>query len=70
MHAVRSKTLAYRVAYVLATPLFGVMQAVRPQWLVTSVEVGLAMLSVGRIGYPRQILEVADIQEAARRPAV
>ena len=34
--------------------------------MVTSVEVGQAMLSVARHGYVRPILEVTDIQEAAR----
>ncbi|MGH8737685.1 MAG: NAD-dependent epimerase/dehydratase family protein [Burkholderiales bacterium] len=66
MHAVRSKTLAYRAAYVLAGPLFRIMRAIRPQSMVTSVEIGLAMLAVARSGYRRPILEVADIKEAAR----
>jgi uncharacterized protein YbjT (DUF2867 family) len=67
LHAVRSKTALYRLAYVAATPLFSLMRAVRPGSLVTSVEVGRAMLAVARGGYPRPILEVADIQAAARR---
>jgi uncharacterized protein YbjT (DUF2867 family) len=69
MHAVRSKTAVYRAAYVLARPLFGVMRTFWPRSIVTSVEVGLAMLAVARSGYPRPILEVADIQDAARAPA-
>ena len=66
MHAVRSKTALYRLAYLFATPVFGLVRAVRPGSIVTSVEVGLAMLSVARRGYPRPILEVADIQGAAK----
>ena len=66
MHAVRSKTLAYRAAYLVATPLFGLIKSFRPQSMVTSVEVGQAMLSVARHGYVRPILEVPDIQDAAR----
>ena len=66
LHAVRSKTALYRAAYVLATPVFGLLHALRPASLVTSVEVGRAMLGVVRHGYPRPILEVADIQAAAR----
>lgn len=66
LHAVRSKTFAYRAAYAIATPLFKLIRAVRPQSIVTSVEVGLAMLSVARIGYRRPVLEIADIQAAAR----
>ena len=66
LHAVRSKTLAYRAAYVLAKPLFGLMRTFWPRSIVTSVDVGQAMLTVARSGYPRPILEVADIQDAAR----
>ena len=67
LHAVRSKTALYRAAYLLAKPAFWLIQAVSPRSLVTSEEVGLAMLSVARHGYPRPILEVVDIQDAARR---
>jgi len=66
MHAVRSKTTAYRVAYVIAKPLFGIIRTFWPQSIVTSEEVGRAMLGVARRGYARAILEVPDIQVAAR----
>jgi uncharacterized protein YbjT (DUF2867 family) len=66
MHAVRSKTTAYRVTYALATPLFGVIRKFWPRSIVTSEQVGLAMLGVARRGYARAILEVPDIQDAAR----
>lgn len=66
LHQVRSKTFAYQAAYVLGAPLFGLIKAFRPQSMVTSVEVGQAMLSVARKGYPQAILEVVDIQKAAR----
>ena len=65
-HAVRSKTAAYRITYTLATPLFGIVRRFWPRSIVTSEEVGLAMLGVARHGYPRAILEVPDIQDAAR----
>jgi uncharacterized protein YbjT (DUF2867 family) len=66
MHAVRSKTAAYRVTYDLARPLFGIIRTFWPRSIVTSVEVGLAMLGVARRGHARAILEVPDIQDAAR----
>jgi uncharacterized protein YbjT (DUF2867 family) len=66
MHAVRSKTTAYRLAYVLAKPLFGIIRTFWPRSIVTSEEVGRAMLGVARRGYARAILEVTDLQEAAR----
>jgi uncharacterized protein YbjT (DUF2867 family) len=66
MHAVRSKTTGYRVAYALATPLFGIIRKFWPRSIVTSEQVGLAMLGVARRGYAKAILEVPDIQDAAR----
>jgi uncharacterized protein YbjT (DUF2867 family) len=68
MHAVRSKTAAYRITYTLATPLFGIMRRFWPRSIVTSEEVGLAMLGVARHGYSRAVLEVPDIQDAAHNP--
>jgi uncharacterized protein YbjT (DUF2867 family) len=66
MHAVRSKTAAYRAAYAVAGPLFRLVRRVAPRSMVTSVEVGQAMLAVARRGYPKPVLEVVDIQQAAR----
>jgi uncharacterized protein YbjT (DUF2867 family) len=66
MHDVKSKTRAYRVTYDLVRPLFWVIRALWPRAIVTSVEVGRGMLGVARRGYPRAILEVRDIQDAAR----
>lgn len=69
MHKVRSKTALYRVIYGVATPLFGIIRKVWPRSLVTSVEIGNAMLTVARGGFPKKILEVGDILDAAHVPA-
>ena len=61
MHKVRSKTALYRAAYVVATPLFSLMEALTPGALTTSVRVGRAMLAVARGDASGPILEVADI---------
>jgi uncharacterized protein YbjT (DUF2867 family) len=66
LHAVRSKTAAYRVTYDLAKPLFVIIRTFWPRSIVTSEQVGLAMLNVVRRGYARAILEVPDILEASR----
>lgn len=65
LHSVRSKTAVYRIAYGVAKPVFWLMQRITPQWVVTSVQVGQAMLSVARHGYVRPVLEITDIQVAA-----
>jgi uncharacterized protein YbjT (DUF2867 family) len=67
LYKVRSKTALYRVTYALATPLFGIIRTFWPRSIVTSTELGLAMLGVARAGYPQPVLEVPDIQDAARR---
>ncbi|MEJ0085057.1 MAG: NAD-dependent epimerase/dehydratase family protein [Pseudomonadota bacterium] len=69
LHAVRSKTAAYRVTYDLARPLFALIRAIWPRAIVTSAEVGRGMLGVARRGFPRAILEASDIQDAARPDA-
>ena len=66
LHAVRSKTALYRAAYLVATPFFRLLRWARPGAVVSSVEVGQAMLGVARHGHPRPVLEIADIQQAAR----
>jgi uncharacterized protein YbjT (DUF2867 family) len=68
LHAVRSKTPAYRVIYDLAAPLFGLIRSLAPRFIVNSAQVGQAMLGVARQGYPRKVLEVRDIQDAAGNP--
>ena len=64
--AVRSKTALYRAAHVLSTPLIGLLRRLAPTARVTSAEVERAMPAVARGGYPRPVLELADIQAAAR----
>jgi uncharacterized protein YbjT (DUF2867 family) len=65
LHQVQSKKALYRAAYVVAKPWFGIMSKFWPRSIVTSEQVGLAMLGVARRGYPRAVLEVPDIQDAA-----
>jgi uncharacterized protein YbjT (DUF2867 family) len=65
LHEVRSKTALYRITYLFATPIFDLLKAYAPRLLVTTAEVGQAMLAVARHGYARPVLEVADIKIAA-----
>jgi uncharacterized protein YbjT (DUF2867 family) len=69
LHRVRSKTTLYRLTYAVATPLFGAIRTFWPRSLVTSADIGQAMLNVARHGFPKVVLEVPDIQDAARVPA-
>lgn len=62
LHGIKSKTKAYRVGYAIGAPLFPVLKALSPRWVTTTEEVGSAMLSVTKNGYPTAILENEDIR--------
>lgn len=64
LHGVRSKTAWVQVLYVMTGPLLGFLHQVAPKYVTTTEEVGRAMLSVAKRGYPRPILEMDDIHKA------
>ena len=65
LHGVRSKTASYRILYTLAGFLLPVVRRLFPKTILTTVQVGQAMLTVARRGWPKAVLESADIFRAA-----
>jgi uncharacterized protein YbjT (DUF2867 family) len=63
MHGVRSKTALYQAMYSLTRPVLPVLQRVFPNAIVTTEQVGRAMLAVAKRGAPAAILESRDIAE-------
>jgi uncharacterized protein YbjT (DUF2867 family) len=61
MHGIRSKTTAYRVGYALMKPLLPVLRWAFPGLILTTEQVGRAMLKVARSGAPKRVLESKDI---------
>jgi uncharacterized protein YbjT (DUF2867 family) len=61
LHGIKSKTRGYRIIYALTRPFWGPAQAAFPQAIVTTEQVGRAMLHVARTGAPKPILESKDI---------
>jgi uncharacterized protein YbjT (DUF2867 family) len=61
LHGVRSKTNWVQAIYVVAAPLWSYLARTRPQFMTTSEKLGRAMIKVARDGYPKRILESADI---------
>lgn len=61
MHGVRSKTVLYRAAYLIAKPIFGALRRWAPDRVTTSVKVGRAMLTAAKRGAPVPLVEVVDI---------
>ncbi len=64
LHGVRSKTAWVQALYVMTGPLLNFLHQVAPKYVTTTEEVGRAMLSVAKRGYPRPILEMDDIHKA------
>ncbi len=70
MHGVKSKTRLYRAAYVVATPLFPILNLVARGIVITTEEVGRAMIEAAVNGAPQPLLENRDIKAlAAKSPA-
>ena len=61
LHGVRSKTAWVQAIYVVAAPLWSYLARAQPQFMTTSERLGRAMIKVARSGYPKRILESADI---------
>jgi uncharacterized protein YbjT (DUF2867 family) len=61
LHGVRSNLAWARPIYVATAPLLGWLVRLAPRSMTTTERVGRAMISVARNGYPKPVLESADI---------
>ncbi len=66
VHGERSRTSGYRILYALTKPIFPLVQRLLPRYVVTTEEIGRAMLAVVRRGAPKKVLESADIAAVVR----
>ena len=62
LDGIRSKTTLYRVMYVLMTPLMTPLRRMFPKYVLSTREIGQAMLAVARHGYGKRILETWDLR--------
>ncbi len=65
MDGIRSRTRSYRVLYAFSKPLLPLLRRLFPNLIVSTRDLGRAMLNVGRDGYGLRILETKDIRAAA-----
>lgn len=65
LHGIQSRTTLYRVMYVIFAPLVPLLRRLYPNSVSTTEQIGRAMLNITRQGYPKPILETADIEAAA-----
>jgi uncharacterized protein YbjT (DUF2867 family) len=63
---IRSKTPAYRIFYSLFKPLLPLLRRALPGQIVTTAQMGQAMLAVARRGAPKRVLEAQDIAALCR----
>ncbi len=68
VHGARSKTTAYRIGYVLTRPVLPLLRRLFPQYILTTEEIGRAIIQVAKRGAPKTILESLDIRDCARAP--
>jgi hypothetical protein len=61
LHGVRSKTSWINAVYAVTAPLLSWMVRATPNHMTTSEQLGRAMIKVARDGYPKPVLESADI---------
>ncbi len=62
MHGIRSRTASYRVLYAVLSPILGLARRWFPKYVLTTEEIGLAMLKVANVGAPKRVLETADLR--------
>jgi uncharacterized protein YbjT (DUF2867 family) len=61
-HGEKSKTPLYQTFYVVLKPLLRVLRAIFPNFVLTTEQIGRAMLNAARRGAPKRVLEPKDIR--------
>ena len=62
MHGETSKTSWTRIGYAVLGPILPLVRALAPGGVITSEELGRAMLRVARHGAPKRVLESRDLR--------
>jgi uncharacterized protein YbjT (DUF2867 family) len=62
LDGIQSKTPSYRVLYALAKPLLPLLRRTLPNQVLSTRDIGQAMLVVAKRGYEKRILETKDIR--------
>ena len=63
LHGIRSKTRAYRILYAILKPVSPLLRWAFPRQVLTTEEIGSAMLTVARHGTTKRVLETGDLRE-------
>jgi uncharacterized protein YbjT (DUF2867 family) len=66
LHGAQSKTRSYRLFYALTRPFLSTLRAWLPNQILSTEDMGRAMLTVARHGAGKAVLETADIRALSR----
>jgi hypothetical protein len=66
MDGIQSKTPSYRIFYKILGPLLPLLRWALPNQVLTTREIGQAMLAVAKHGYEKHILETRDIRAVVK----
>jgi uncharacterized protein YbjT (DUF2867 family) len=67
MNGEQSRAVAYRLMYTVLRPFVPLLRRLFPAYMVTTEEIGRAMILVAKYGPPKPIMESADIGALARK---
>ncbi|MDN0093765.1 epimerase [Yersinia rohdei] len=67
LDGIRSKTATYRIFYIVLSPFFSILKCLFPDSILTTEDMGKAMLNAVRYGYSKPVLEKEDISLLARK---
>jgi uncharacterized protein YbjT (DUF2867 family) len=70
LHGITSKTAWYQLIYRGIKPLVPILLRLFPDQILTTEQMGQAMLAVAKHGFEKRVLEVKDIRSAAASYAV
>ena len=65
VHGEISRTRLYRILFMLAGPLLPLLRRLFPNQILTTEQIGRAMLNLVTHPYPKHILEIKDIRAVA-----
>jgi uncharacterized protein YbjT (DUF2867 family) len=68
MDGIQSRTPLYRKFYAVGRPLFPLLRRAFPNQVLSTRQIGRAMIHVARQGYKKRILEPREIRAAADNP--
>jgi len=66
LHGVKSKTRLYSALYAVVAPTYPVLKALFPKYVITTEELGCAMIYVAKHGAAKRVLESADMRDYGR----